>query len=109
MKVIALPEVREYLMELINILYEKEYFGFEENAQKYVEELFFDIKTNLPLKLKKPAPPYFDRYGKKMLYATFQKNKATQWYVFFNVYQKDGEITFIIRYISNNHVTAQYL
>ena len=101
MKVIALPEVREYLMELIQILYKKEYFGFEENAQKYVEELIFDIN--------KPAPPYFDRYGKKMLYATFRKNKATQWYVFFNVYQKDGEMIFIIRYISNNHVTAQYL
>lgn len=108
MKVIALPEVREYLMELINILYEKEYFGFEENAQKYVEELFLDIKTNLPQKLKKPAPPYFDRYGKKMLYSTFRKNKNTQWYVFFNVYQKD-EITFVIRYISNNHVIAKYL
>ena len=38
MKVIALPEVREYLMELIQILYKKEYFGFEENAQKYVED-----------------------------------------------------------------------
>ena len=66
-------------------------------------------KNTLPLKLNKPAPPYFDRYGKKMLYATFRKNKATQWYVFFNVYQKDGEMIFIIRYISNNHVTAQYL
>ena len=44
-----------------------------------------------------------------MLYATFRKIKATQWYVFFNVYQKDGEMIFIIRYISNNHVTAQYL
>lgn len=76
MKVIALPEVREYLMELIQILYKKEYFGFEENAQKYVEELIFDIKNNLPLKLNKPAPPYFDRYGKKMLYATFRKNRG---------------------------------
>ena len=76
MKVIALPEVREYLMELINVLYEKEYFGFEENAQKYVEELFLDIKNNLPLKLKKPAPPYFDRYGKKMLYSTFPKKQG---------------------------------
>lgn len=109
MKVIALPEVREYLTELIRILYEEEYFGFEENAHKYVEELFYDIKTNLPLKLKKPAPPYFDRYGKKMIYATFRKNKATQWYVFFNIYQKDNEMTFVIRYISNNHVIAQYL
>lgn len=109
MKVIALQEVRKYLMELIHTLYEKEYFGFEENAQKYVEELFFDIKTNLPMKLKKPAPAYFERYGKKMLYSTFRKNKTTQWYVFFNVYQKDDEITFVIRYISNNHVIAQYL
>lgn len=85
MNVIALPEVRKYLMELIQILYKKEYFGFEENAQKYVEEVIFDIKTNLPLMLHKPAPPYFDRYGKKMLYATFRKNKTTQWYVFYTV------------------------
>lgn len=109
MKVVALPEVRDYLLELIYILYKEEYFGFEENAQKYVEELFLDIKNNLPQKLKKPAPSHFDRYGKKMLYSIFRKNKATQWYVFFNVYQKDGETTFIIRYISNNHVIAQYL
>lgn len=39
MRVIALPEVREYLMELINVLYEKEYFGFEENAQKFNENV----------------------------------------------------------------------
>lgn len=72
MKVIALPEVREYFSELIHILYKKEYFGFEENAQKYVEELFLDI-------------------------------------LFFNVYRKNDEMIFVIRYISNNHVTAQYL
>ena len=107
MEVIALPEVREYLMELINILYEKEYFGFEENAQKYVEELFFDIKTNLPLKLKKPAPPYFDRYGKRCYIPRSRRTRLHSGMCF--VYQKDGEITFIIRYISNNHVTAQHL
>ena len=48
MKVIALPEVREYLMELIQILYKKEYFGFEENAQKYVEELLSLIHISEP-------------------------------------------------------------
>lgn len=109
MKVIALPEVREYFSELIHILYKKEYFGFEENAQKYVEELFLDIQNNLPIKQKKPAPSYFEKYGKNMLYSTFRKNKATQWYVFFNVYRKNDEMIFVIRHISNNHVTAQYL
>lgn len=109
MKIIASPEVEEYLMDLIHILYEEEYFGFEDYAKRYVEELFLDIETNLPTKVKKPAPPYFERYGKKMLYAIFKKSKTTQWYVFFNIYQKDNEMIFLIRYISNNHTIAQYL
>ena len=41
-KVIALPEVREYLSELIHILYEKEYFGFEESAQRYLVRNCFE-------------------------------------------------------------------
>lgn len=40
MKVVALPEVREYLMELINILYEKEYFGFEETHRNTWKNCF---------------------------------------------------------------------
>ena len=44
-----------------------------------------------------------------MQYASFRKNKETQWYVFFNTYRQDGEIIYLIRYISNNHVIAQFL
>ena len=44
-----------------------------------------------------------------MQYASFRKNKGTQWYVFFNTYRKDGEIIYLIRYISNNHVIAHSL
>ena len=52
-KVTVLPEVRAYLQNLALILYEKEYFGFEEAARKYVIELFNDITTNLPTRVKK--------------------------------------------------------
>jgi hypothetical protein len=109
MKILFLPEVEDYLYELTEILYKKGYFGFEESAVKYVTDLENDIKTNLPNKVKRPAPLFFDRYGKKLLYSTFQKNKATQWYVFFNVYQDSEETVLLIRYISNNHMTAQFL
>ena len=109
MKVIAIPEVRVYLQDLAIILYEKEYFGFKETARKYVKELFDDIKTNLPTCSSKPAPKYFDKYGKDMDYAIFRKNKNTHWYVFFRIYKKNGEDIYQIRYISNNHVIAQYL
>jgi len=38
MKVLFLPEVEGYLFEVTETLYEKECFGFKENATKYVRE-----------------------------------------------------------------------
>ena len=109
MKVLFLPEVENYLFDLIEILYKKKYFGFKESAIKYVRSLEDDIRTNLNTKVKQPAPPLFDKYGKKMLYSVFPKNKTTHWYVFFNVYQDNGETIFLVRYISNNHIISQLL
>lgn len=109
MKVVALPEVRLYLRELVHILYEQNYFGFEVNAIKYVSELFYEIETTLPQRHKKTAPSYFDRYGKNMYYASFRKNKNTEWYVFFTIYQNKGQKTYLVRYISNNHQIAHLL
>lgn len=56
MKVLFLPEVRTYFRELSEILFQKDYFGFEEYAINYVRELIFDIESSLPRKLNKPAP-----------------------------------------------------
>lgn len=109
MKILFLPEVRMYFQELQDILFEKEYFGFEESAVQYVRELIFDIETTLPEKVSKIAPPYFNRYGKELRYASFRKNRNTQWYVFFNKYRGNGEVIYLVRYISNNHMIAQYL
>jgi len=44
-----------------------------------------------------------------MFYAVFKKNKRTQWYVFFNVYEADGQVVYLVRYMGNNHVIAQFL
>lgn len=109
MRVVFLPEVRLYFQELEEILFEKEYFGFEETAIKYVRELITDIEKTLPVRLSKPAPSHFDRYGKGMYYAAFRINKTTEWYVFFSKYKVDNEIVFLVRYISNNHMVAKYL
>jgi hypothetical protein len=109
MKVLVLPEVRQYLNELSQILYEKDYFGYLETAERYVEELFEAIKTTLPNRQKHYAPLYFERYGKGMYYSVFRKNKHTQWYVFFNIYEDEGALIYLVRYISNNHVMAQLL
>ena len=107
MKVLFLPEVRQYLKELYQILLEKEYFGFEDAAVQYVRDIILDIEETLPIRPSKEAPPYFRRYGKGMKYALFRKNRNTQWYVFFCKYKVNGEIVYLVRYISNNHMNAQ--
>jgi hypothetical protein len=61
-------------------LFEKEYFGFEDAAVKYVRELIHEIRDALPNRLKRPVPAHFNQYGKDMYYAVFKKNKNTQWF-----------------------------
>jgi len=111
MKIVFSPEVREYLKEVSYTMYEKEYFSFLDSSEKYMEELIQEILTTLPNKQVKVAPPYFDQYAKKMLYSMFRKSLNTQWYVFFNLYQEkqENEFTYLIRFISNNHVISQHL
>jgi hypothetical protein len=109
MKVILLPEVIQYLEELSETLYEKRYFSFEQTASNYVLDLYDDIVSELHLKLHKPAPTYFDRYGKDMEYAVFSKNKNTSWYVFFTSYKVENEVIYLVRHIDNNHTVAQHL
>jgi len=109
MNVIFLPEVRRYFNDLIPILYEKGYFVFKETAKKYVDDLFSNIEKDLPLCLHKPAPTYFDKYGKNMKFTWFRKNKNTTWYVFFETYKANGQTIYLVRYVANNHTIAQYL
>ena len=92
MKVYTTSNVKKYLNNLITLLYEKEYFSYEETAIRYVDELLDSIITILPTRRHIPAPSYFDRYGKGMYYASFPKNKRTTWYAFFSKY-KEGEET----------------
>ena len=109
MKVVVTTEVYEFLENLVITLYEQGYFGLEENARKYVDELYEDITQTLPSRLKKSAPPHYDKYGKGLYYAAFKKSKRTSWYAFFRIYQKDGELYYQVRHIDNNHTEAQHL
>jgi len=109
MKVLVTSEVQAYMNRLVKILYEMGYFPFEHTAQKYVKELYDDIKINLPSKRHKPAPPYYNRYGKGLYYAVFKKNRRTSYYAFFSKYNDSGQTIYLVCYIGNNHTDAQHL
>jgi hypothetical protein len=109
MSVLYAPAVEEYLDELESILYEKGYYGTEELACKYVDDLTNDIENNLPNKRHRPAPKYYDKYCKGMYYASFRKNRNTHWYAFFTRQERNGSIIYLVRYIGNNHTEAHHL
>lgn len=109
MKVLFSPEVEDYLFELSEILYQKEYFGFKDSAVEYVKRLILEIRNTLPASKKRRTPAYFERYGKNLYYASFRVNKNSQWYAFFSTYIQGGETIYLVRYISNNHMIAHYL
>jgi hypothetical protein len=104
-RVAYLPSVVTQFNDLIDILYEQNYFGSMEYAKKYVVSLKDYIEKHIPFLLKKPAPPYFDKYGKTMKYITYNSTKQTTWYIFF---QQTGN-RYLIRYITNNHLEGQYI
>jgi hypothetical protein len=43
MRVLFLPEIRDYFREFAEILYENDYFGFGETAIQYTEDLINSI------------------------------------------------------------------
>ena len=103
-EVIFSKRVELYIDELMLLLFEEEYFGFPDSAKLYVDHLISYVEKNIGIYPGKIAPDYFKRFGQNMKYITCRANKSTSWYIF---YQERNSI-YLIRYITNNHVAAQY-
>lgn len=96
--IIYSPSVRIYLIELIAILYEKEYFGFEESAHEYVEQIRQNIRVDLPQEINHhTVPKELKYYGKH--YINIKGSNRTTWYVIFD--KMDNR--YFVEYITNNH------
>lgn len=105
MKVLFHKAVEDYLFELIETLYQEEYFGFYESAMEYAAWLKSNIEASIHRYPKKPAPPYFSKYKEGLFYVSYKKNANTTWYVFFTY----DSTAYYIYYIGNNHTCSQYL
>lgn len=86
-----------YLDELIFILYTQEYFGFIENAERYIDNIYDAIEIAIQRKQYKSTPIALIKHGS--FYIAFKANKHTTWYAFFNI----KENKYLIRHITNNH------
>lgn len=98
-KIVVLQEnVIAFLENLILILFEKEYFSFEEPAQIYVSKIYDFIEVDLINFPHKKTPKEFIHFGSN--YAFYKANNQTTWYIFF---EKKGS-RYLVTYITNNHM-----
>ena len=96
-EVIYSAETKKYLQELVYLLFQNEYFGFEEDAKYYVDKITFFIEENISVYPSKNSPEEFKKYGEKFM--LYKANAQTSWYIFFD----QNEHKFLIRFITNNH------
>lgn len=97
-KIEILPEVTDFLNELVEILFYKEYFGFEDTAQFYVQKIYDFIENDLINFPHKSTPKKLKRFGSN--YAFYRPNERTTWYIFF----EKSNNRYLITHLTNNHV-----
>ena len=85
------------LNELIEVLYNEEYFGFEESAIEYVLKIYDFIENSIEYSVIRKTP--FDLEKKGKFYMAYNANKNTTWYILFD--KKDDK--YIVNLILNNH------
>ena len=97
--------VSQYLYQLTEILLEKDYFSYLDNALDYIAAIFEFIEQKIHILQHHAAPKYFSKYQSGMQYIAYPANKRTTWYIFF----KQSDNRFLIYYITNNHYESPFI
>jgi hypothetical protein len=93
-EIIITPNADAVLQDLIEILYNKEYFGFKDSCKDYVGELY-DFCASLPK--QQPRKTKDSKYG--AWYCRYSHSRKTHWFIFFD----KSDDRYIIRHIINNY------
>ena len=96
-EIILQQNVTDYLEELILVLYENEYFGFEIDAQDYIQKIYDFIEQSISVFPYRNTPLKLLQLGSKYIF--YKANPNTTWYIFF----ESSDNRFLITYITNNY------
>lgn len=96
-EVIFTPFVISYLDDLVVILYKKQYFGFIESAEEYVDNIYDAVPERIKKSPHKKTPKSLHHLGSDYIF--YKANTRTTWYVFF---EKSNQ-SYLITGILNNY------
>ena len=86
-----------FLDDLINQLYNKEYFGFIDSADHYVDKIYDFMENDIHTFPHKKSPKKLSHLGSNYIF--YKSNSRTTWFIFFE--QKSTH--YYISGILNNH------
>ena len=92
-KITVTPEVQHQLHDLLEVLVNKHYFSFLENAEAYVDALV-DFMHTIPNQQIKATNSTYAQW-----YCSFRPNKQTQWFMLFDI----DDDHYIIKKIFNSY------
>ncbi|WET04488.1 hypothetical protein [Flavobacterium sp. YJ01] len=93
-EVVFTPSVISYLDDLVVILYKKEYFGFIESAEEYVDAIYDAVPERIKKSLHKKTPKSLKHLGSEYIF--YKPNTRTTWYAFFEKRNQNYLITGIL-------------
>ncbi|MCM0664711.1 hypothetical protein [Flavobacterium tyrosinilyticum] len=93
-EVVFTPSVISYLDNLVLILYKKEYFGFIESAEEYVDAIYDVVPERIKKSPHKKTPKPLQYLG--LNYIFYKSNARTTWYIFFEKRNQNYLITGIL-------------
>ena len=96
-KIIYKNDILDYFDDLVFLLFNKKYFSYQENADKYLEKLIQFVSDNIRDFPNRKTPQELKYLGSNYIF--YNSNKRTTWYVFF---EKLGD-DYLISGILNNH------
>ena len=103
-EVVFTPSVISYLDNLVLILYKKEYFGFIESAEEYVDAIYDVVPERIKKSPHKKTPKSIKDLGSE--YVFYKPNARTTWYLFF---EKKNQNYLITGILNNYSVEAKEL
>ncbi|TRX37903.1 hypothetical protein FNW52_03100 [Flavobacterium sp. ZT3R18] len=86
-----------YINDLVDILFEEEYFGFKSSAQNYAVKIVDFIEDNITTFPSRRTPIELSSFGSNYIF--YKSNKRTTWYIFF----ERTENNYLITNIINSH------
>ena len=95
--IVFTPDFLEITDDLAFVMFIEGYFGFIEDAEKYINKIYDYIEENIFTYPSKNTPKNLSKYGEK--YMIYKANNNTTWYIFFSQINS----MYAIKFITNNH------